>query len=68
MTNNETIIEKAKGRIGDLDQAEISKQDTIDIRVGFDEGGPVKFYTVRFYRDDVGHVVVWDHAEITERS
>jgi hypothetical protein len=68
MTNNETIIERAKTKIGDLDQTSIRERDNIDIRVGFNEGGAVKFYTVRFYRDRVGDVLVWDHAEIIERS
>lgn len=68
MTSDITIIEKAKGKIGALDQAAISDQDTIDIRVGFNEDGPVKFYTVRFYRDKIGGILVWDYAEIVERS
>jgi len=53
--------------IGDLDQLAIREKKSIDIRVGFNEDGPVKFYTVRFYRDKIGNTSVWDHAEIIER-
>lgn len=67
MATDDQIIEKAKIRIGDLDQLEISKQDSIDVRVSINEGGKFQFYSVRFYRERVGDKYIWDYPEIIER-
>ena len=68
MTDHGVIIKKAQDDIGEMDQETINSQNTIDVNVAFFEGGDIKLYSVRFFKEIVQSKIVWSYPKIIESS
>jgi hypothetical protein len=68
MTDHGVIIKKAQDDIGEMDQETINSQDSIDVNVAFIEGGDIKLYSVRFFKEIVQSRIVWTYPKIVENS